>query len=99
MWLFNLACRVRSIIYRIFHRGINNRNSLANGNDREYVSMTYYSVLYKGIHDNVSVLKLTCIYRQLSLIRTDVSGLGKIRIMRIGIICIGRDLDLLICPF
>ena len=71
---------------------------------REYVSRTYYNVLYKGIHDNVSVLKLTCIYRQLSLIRTDVdpkflSGLGKIRIKRIGIICIGRDLDLLICPF
>ena len=41
--------------------------------------------------------------RQLCLIRTDVdpkflSGLGKIRIMQIGIICIGRDWDLPICP-
>ena len=43
------------------------------------------------------------IYMQLCLIRTDVdpkvlSGLGKIRIMHIGIICIGRDWDLPICP-
>ena len=43
-------------------------------------------------------------YRQLCLIRTDVdpkflSGLRKIRIIRIGIICIGRDRDLPICPF
>ena len=42
-------------------------------------------------------------YRQRCLIRTDVdpkylSGLGKIRIMRIGIVCIGRDRDLPICP-
>ena len=42
-------------------------------------------------------------YRQLCLIRTDVdpkflSGLGKIRIVRIGIICIGRDRYLPICP-
>ena len=42
-------------------------------------------------------------YRQLCLIRTDVDpkflyGLGKIRIMRIGIICIGSDRDLPICP-
>ena len=42
-------------------------------------------------------------YRQLCLIRTDVdpkflSGLGKIRIMHIGIICIGKDWDLPICP-
>ena len=41
--------------------------------------------------------------RQLCLIQTDVdpkflSRLGKIRIMRKGIICIGRDWDLLICP-
>ena len=27
-----------------------------------------------------------------------LSGLGKIRIMRIGIICIGRDWDFPICP-
>ena len=49
----------------------------------------------------------TCIqiykYRQLCLIRTDVdpkflSGLGKIRIMRIGFICIGRDGNLPISP-
>ena len=43
-------------------------------------------------------------YRQLCLIRTDVdpkllSGLGKIWIMRIGIICIGKDWDLPICLF
>ena len=43
------------------------------------------------------------ICRQLCLIRTDVdpkylSGLDKIRIMRIGIICIGTDWDLPICP-
>ena len=42
-------------------------------------------------------------YRQLCLIRTDVdpkfvSGLGKIRIMHIGIICIGRDFDIQVCP-
>ena len=42
-------------------------------------------------------------YMQLCLIRTDVdpkflSGLGKIRIKRIEIICIGRDWDLPICP-
>ena len=42
-------------------------------------------------------------YRQLCLIRTDVdpkflSGLGKIRIMRIGIICIGTDWDLPMFP-
>ena len=41
--------------------------------------------------------------RQLCLIQTDVdpkflSGLGKIRIMHIGIVCIGRDRDLPICP-
>ena len=43
------------------------------------------------------------IYSQLCLIRTDVdpkflSGLDKIWIMHIGIICIGRDWDLSICP-
>ena len=42
-------------------------------------------------------------YRQLCLIRTDVdprflSGFGKIQIMHIGIICIGWNLDLPICP-
>ena len=42
-------------------------------------------------------------YRQLCLIRTDVdpkflSGLGKIRIMCIVIICIGRDWELPSCP-
>ena len=42
-------------------------------------------------------------YRQLCLIRTDVdpkflSGLGKIQIMRIGIVCIGSERDLPICP-
>ena len=42
-------------------------------------------------------------YRQLCLIRTDVdpkflSGLGKILIMRIVIICIEKDQDLPICP-
>ena len=42
-------------------------------------------------------------YRQLCSIRTDVdpkflSGLGKIRFMRIGSICIERDRDLPICP-
>ena len=42
-------------------------------------------------------------YRQLSLIRTDVdpkflSGLSEIWIMPIGIISLGRDGDLPICP-
>ena len=42
------------------------------------------------------------LYRQLYLIRTDVdtkylSGLGRIRIIYIGIMCIGRDWDLPIC--
>ena len=42
-------------------------------------------------------------YRQICLIRTDVdpnflSGLARIRIMRIGITCIGKDRDLPICP-
>ena len=43
------------------------------------------------------------LYRQLCLIRTDVdpkypSGLDKIRIMRIRIICIGSDWDIPIRP-
>ena len=43
------------------------------------------------------------LYRQLCLIRTGVdpeflSGLGKIRITHIGIICIRTDWDLQICP-
>ena len=42
-------------------------------------------------------------YRQLCFIWTEVdpkflSGLGKNRIVRIGIICIGRDRDFPICP-
>ena len=38
---------------------------------------------------------------QVTLLNPDpkfLSGLGKIQIMRIGIMCIGRDWDLPICP-
>ena len=55
------------------------------------------------VHLHRQIKQCSIVYRQLCLIWTDVdpaylSGLGKIQIMHLGIICIGRDLDLQICP-
>ena len=59
--------------------------------------------IYASVSLSGMCVFLSRYYMQLCLIRTDVdpkflSGLDKIRNMRIGVICIGRDCDLPICP-